>query len=224
VSRYLLALAIVAVAACGCAVPAEKYGELKEQHDLLFEQNKQLTADNQELRTQIKELTNQLKGQQARLDAAQDLRAEMNRERPPEAPADGWKTNEKTGGIVLEGDIIFSPGSSTLSKKGKDTLKRLAALLNTEKYREYFVRVDGHTDDTPVVKTVKENIDNWFLSARRAHAVLVELKELGVSPDRLFVAGYGQYHPIVPNKPGNKGTPENRRVEIVLVKEVKTGD
>jgi flagellar motor protein MotB len=225
VNKYLLAFAALAVSALvftGCAVPQHKYIELKEQHGRLLEENKRLTEQNKDLVTQNEIQASRLKGEQARLAAAQGIINDMNREAPPEAPKTGWKTNPKTGGIVLENEIMFSAGSSRLSKKGKDTLRRLSALLNSDKYSGYFVRVDGHTDNVPVVKTIKENKDNWFLSARRAHAVLVELKGFGVAANRLFLAGYGQYHPIVPNRPVKKGTPANRRVEIVLVKEVKT--
>jgi flagellar motor protein MotB len=224
VKRYLLVVAAfagLAVLSCGCAVPADEYRELKERHGLMSKAKEQLEKENKELKSRVKTLTHELEGHKLRLQTAQGLLDEMNKEKPPEAPAEGWKTNPKTGGIVLEGDIMFAAGSSKLSSKGKATLKRLAALLNSPKYSEYFVRIDGHTDDVPVKLTVKENLDNWFLSARRAHAVLVELKELGVNDRRLFVVGYGEHHPIVPNKPGRKGTPANRRVEIVLVKEVK---
>ncbi len=222
--RYLLVVAAfagLAAISCGCAVPADQYRELKERHGIMSKEKERLENENRDLKTQVKTLTHELEGHKIRLQSAQGLLDEMNKEKPPEAPKDGWKTNPKTGGIVLEGDIIFAPGSSKLSTGGEATLKRLAALLNSPKYSEYFVRIDGHTDDVPVQRTVKENLDNWFLSARRAHAVLVELKSLGVSDSRLFVVGYGEHHPIVPNKPGRKGTPANRRVEIVLVKEVK---
>ncbi len=217
-----LVLATLIVLLCGCAVPTAKYGELKERHDYLFTENHRITRQNKDLTTQNNILADKLEGEQARLAAAQALLKDLNKEKPPEAPKEGWKTNPKTGGIVLENEIMFSAGSSKLSKKGETALQRLAALLNSDKYINYYVRVDGHTDDIPVKKTIKENIDNWFLSARRAHAVLVELKKRQVAPDRLFVVGYGEHHPIVPNKPGRKGTPANRRVEIVLVKEVKT--
>ena len=224
--NYLLALAALAISAsmlCGCAVPQHKYGELKELHDNLLQEHERLTTQYKDMETQNEVLASKLAGEQARLAAAQGIINDMNREKPPEAPKTGWKTNPKTGGIVLENEIMFAAGSSRLSKKGTNTLKRLAALLNSQKYSAYFIRIDGHTDNVPVTKTIKENKDNWFLSAKRAHSVLVELKTLAVSPRRLFLAGYGEHHPIVPNKPGRKGTPANRRVEIVLVKEIKTG-
>ena len=223
-NKYLLMFTLVvsAVAAYGCAVPEHRYRELKEQYDQAIETNEGLLRDSKQLKTQNEILANKLKGEQARLTAAHDLMNELNKDRPPEAPKEGWKTNPKTGGIVLEDEIMFAAGSSKLAPKGKATLKRLAALLNSEKYSGYFVRVDGHTDNLPVIKTKAVNKDNWFLSVKRAHAVLENLQQLGVADSRLFLAGYGQYHPIVPNRKNHKGTPANRRVEIVLVKEVKT--
>ena len=38
----------------------------------------------------------------------------------------------------------------------------------------------------------------------------------GVDPTRILVAGYGEFHPIVPN-PAKGGAAENRRVELILV-------
>ena len=38
-----------------------------------------------------------------------------------------------------------------------------------------------------------------------------------IVPERVSVRGFGEYHPIVPNKPNKKGNPQNRRVEIYIV-------
>lgn len=220
--KYLLAFIVLAVF-CGCqSVPASEHAELQERYGMLQKVNKRLAGENKGLRTQNRILVHRSESQLARLDAAHDLIRELNEQKPPEAPQGGWETNPETGGIVLEGEILFAPGLSNLTPEGKATLARLAALLNSENYRQYLVRVDGHTDDVPVTKTIKINKDNWFLSARRAHAVLVELKRRDLSPGRLFLAAYGGNQPLVPNRHGRVGTPANRRVEIVLVEEAKT--
>ena len=53
------------------------------------------------------------------------------------------------------------------------------------------------------------------LSQARARAVWVELKG-GVSPERMYTAGFGEYRPADSNAT-SKGRQVNRRVEIWLV-------
>lgn len=127
------------------------------------------------------------------------------------------QTNPATGGIVLEDTLLFSAGSSDLSLEGKKLLREVANRLNTNEYRGYAIRIEGHTDSTPVVKTKDINIDNWFLGARRAHMVLRELLASGISSKRLSVASYGEHAPIAPTTTGGEGNPKNRRVELILI-------
>ncbi len=218
---------LLSLIVCGCVgVPQTEYNVLKEDHERLQRQCESLKVEIRDLRTNNDVLAAKLAGREAQLSAVQELRRELEEETRksetrPEPPAEGgWRINPQTGGIVLETDILFPKGSAKLGKDGKRAVGRLARMLNLEKYRDYLVRVDGHTDSTPVVKTVKENVDNWFLSARRAHAVLAELKACGVAAERLFLCGYGPNRPVVPNDP-KKGSARNRRVEVLLVKPIK---
>lgn len=202
----------------GCAVPQHTYNELKERYDSLSKENERLKAENKDLQTNNDVLNERLKGGEARLATAQEIIASLRKQEAGEPKVEGetpvgWQTNSKTGGIVLEESIMFGLGKATISEKGKAALKKLAGLLNSDKYKDYLVRIDGHTDNIPV-KNIKENKDNWFLSAKRAHAVLTELRDLGIKDERLYLAAYGEYSPIA----GQKEKEKNRRVEIVLVK------
>jgi flagellar motor protein MotB len=38
-----------------------------------------------------------------------------------------------------------------------------------------------------------------------------------IAASRLSARGFGEYRPVVPNKPNKKGNAQNRRVEIYLV-------
>jgi chemotaxis protein MotB len=201
----------------GCVVPQHTYNELKERYDNLSKENEKLTAENKELQNEKDVLNERVKGGEARLATAQEIIASINKQEAGEPKVEGetpvgWQINSKTGGIVLEESIMFGLVKATISDKGKAALKKLADLLNSDKYKDYLVRVDGHTDDIPVKK--KENVDNWFLSAKRAHSVLAELRDLGVKKERLYLAAYGEYSPIA----GQREKEKNRRVEIVLVK------
>jgi flagellar motor protein MotB len=43
------------------------------------------------------------------------------------------------------------------------------------------------------------------------------MESSGLEPKRLSTRGFGEYRPVAPNAAGNKGNPQNRRVEIFIV-------
>jgi len=221
--KILLLSFVLLLAVSGCAVPKIEYEKQRELNKRLTEECERLREENMQLRRNNEILANQLEGRRAELAAAMSLVEALRKEKetPPPTPEGEWQTNRETGGIILESGILFQPGKATLTEKGRKMVAKIAELLNSPKYAEYLVRIDGHTDDQPVVKTKKENIDNWFLSARRAHSVLSELRKCGVATERLYICAFGETRPIAPNAPGKKGNPKNRRVEILLVKPVK---
>src|SRR3989344_1759035 len=79
------------------------------------------------------------------------------------------------------------------------------------------LRVEGHTDDTPISDKLKVKYpSNLELSAARASAVARYIEtQHHINPKRLESLGFSMYHPVAPNDtPENKQ--RNRRVEIVL--------
>ncbi|XOS91637.1 flagellar motor protein MotB [Brevibacillus laterosporus] len=79
------------------------------------------------------------------------------------------------------------------------------------------MRIEGHTDDTPITKS--QYVANWDLSLARAKAVMQEfVQERGLSPSRFIVAGFGETKPLVANTT-EKNRIQNRRVEITVLSE-----
>jgi chemotaxis protein MotB len=77
------------------------------------------------------------------------------------------------------------------------------------------IRVEGHTDNTPL--RGGRFSSNWHLSGSRAASVVNFLgTEGGIDPRRMSLAGFAEYHPLVPNYP-EYGNPLNRRVEILIL-------
>ena len=77
------------------------------------------------------------------------------------------------------------------------------------------VRVDGHTDSTPIDSPRYPT--NWELSAARAITVTRYLSEsAGIPAARFTAAGYGEYRPMVPNDT-RVHRALNRRVEIHIL-------
>ncbi len=125
----------------------------------------------------------------------------------------------KYGMIKLKADLTFDKGSARVKPEAEEALKKLAEIVNSDAAKHFGIYVAGHTDDIPLVRpeTIRAHGSNWGLSLHRAGAVVKVLAMAGVSQRRLCAMGFSKYHPIAPNKPGHKGNPLNRRVEIWIV-------
>ena len=117
--------------------------------------------------------------------------------------------------LDVKGKILFQTGSAILSTEGKELLDAISeeVLLNAD-YSDYAIRIEGHTDNTPIGG---DALRNWNLSTERAIAAVKYLQEhANVSAERLAATGYAFYQPI-----DTAETPEakakNRRIEIILV-------
>jgi chemotaxis protein MotB len=122
--------------------------------------------------------------------------------------------------FIFSSEVLFSAGRSDLSKEGKSEILNVTEILssimnNIPENIDWVIRVDGHTDDTPLSGT-GEFKDNWELSQARALSVVkYMIEELNFSGSRLAANGFGEYQPI-----SLEDTPEaralNRRIEIKL--------
>ncbi len=127
--------------------------------------------------------------------------------------------DRRRGMVKLKTDVVFAKGSDTVNVAGQAALMKFAQIVRGAQAAKFAVYVAGHTDDIPIRKevTLRRHPNNWYLSVHRAVSVKDVLAAAGVPDKRLGVVGFGEYHPIAPNAPGNKGNPKNRRVEIWIV-------
>ncbi|MGB3625662.1 MAG: peptidoglycan -binding protein [Henriciella sp.] len=122
--------------------------------------------------------------------------------------------------FIFNSEVLFAPGSATLSAAGEAEIANISDLLFDISAQipdgiDWLIRVDGHTDSTPV-STGSRFEDNWELSQARALSVVRFMsEELGFDPRRLAANGFGEHQPINP-----LDTPEaraqNRRIELKL--------
>ena len=128
-------------------------------------------------------------------------------------------------GVRIEGDrfvfsseVLFAPGQATLSNAGKNEIAKVAEILrkvvgDIPEEIEWIIRVDGHTDNVPVLGTAGF-ADNWELSQARALSVVRYMIEfLGVPAERLAANGFGQYQPIASGS-SPEARAQNRRIEL----------
>ncbi|CCQ91993.1 MotB1 [Nitrospina gracilis 3/211] len=114
------------------------------------------------------------------------------------------------GAIITISDVVlFPPGKARMTYKGRETLKDVFDLL---KQFNYDVKIEGHTDDTPI--RTDRFPSNWELSSGRAAEVARMLIAEGFPPEKLSVEGFAEYRPKVPNTSA-KNRAINRRIEIV---------
>ena len=129
-------------------------------------------------------------------------------------------TYDSSRGIVkFKSDLLFERGSDKVTPAAGGAVRSLCKILNSEQGKNFDVIIAGHTDDLRISRpaTREKHPTNWHLSAHRAISVLNIMARSNVASGRMSVRGFGEFRPIVPNKPNKKGNPQNRRVEIYIV-------
>jgi chemotaxis protein MotB len=117
--------------------------------------------------------------------------------------------------IQLPETILFDSGLAKLKTKGEAALEKIAKYLKSNPAA--MVRIDGHTDNDPIVKSKHLWKSNHHLSAGRALSVLHYLVNKGhIEEKRIYIAGYGPNRPISSNK-DKAGKMQNRRVEFLIL-------
>ena len=118
--------------------------------------------------------------------------------------------------VNLVEKILFDSGRADLKGSGVEVLRKVGAQL--AKIEGKRIQIEGHTDNVPIGGKLKERFStNWELSASRALAVVHFLQdEVGIDPQKLSGAGYGEYQPAATNETP-QGKAANRRIEIVLL-------
>jgi chemotaxis protein MotB len=197
------------------------------QEDLSRKQRalEELEGNVSEQRQSLTRLRAELEARNARLMEMEEMMQEkdrlMNRLRQTVADAllgfegQGLTVTQKNGKVYvsLANQLLFSSGSTVVDQNGQRALRQLAAVLAQNP--DISIMIEGHTDDVPFRQgsSIK---DNWDLSVMRATSIVrILLDANSIDPNRITVAGRGEYLPVDP-----ADTPEarakNRRTEIIL--------
>ena len=175
--------------------------ELQALNQQQLTQIEKLKLENANLRAQLENRTQVMDDLMSKLAAIENVQVKNNR-------------------VMIANAILFSSGSTKITEAGKKTLDQVWNILVTVPDRE--ILIEGHTDNDPIAeKFVDKYKTNWELSSVRALAVLHHVsKHPDVHLSRLGAVGYGEYRPV-----SSYDTPEgmqaNRRVEIVIGKQIK---
>lgn len=174
------------------------------------EKMQQLQTDLQQREARVNELQSLINAKDSALNALKDHMAQALLGYK-DAGIDVTVKNGKVY-VSLSEQLLFASGSTTIDKKGKEALLKLAAALQQQS--DINILIEGHTDEVPI--STDKIRDNWDLSVLRANSIVRILSLDGkVDPRRITASGRGEYLPVDPSK-----TPEarrkNRRTEIIL--------
>lgn len=112
--------------------------------------------------------------------------------------------------LRIHDNVLFEQGKTDLNPEAYPILRKVADIIRP---LPMTMRIEGHTDSTPMT-TGKGS--NWDLSVARAVSVMAfyQRGEL-FAQDRMSAAGYGDSRPLAPNTtPENKA--QNRRVDFII--------
>lgn len=120
------------------------------------------------------------------------------------------KTDDEALVLRINDSVLFEPGKSQIAPQSYPILRNVADIIRP---LPMDVRIEGHTDDTPMAGIAD---GNWDLSVARSVSVLRFFKESDLLPlDRMGAVGYGKDRPIIRNI--DEATRAiNRRVDFVL--------
>ena len=122
--------------------------------------------------------------------------------------------------FVFSSEVLFDRGSADIGLEGKLQLDTISNVLKdiSQKIPEdinWVLRVDGHTDKTPVSQNSIFK-DNWELSqARSLSVVKYMISNHEIDPKRMSAAGFGEHQPISFSD-SKEDLAKNRRIEFKL--------
>jgi len=122
--------------------------------------------------------------------------------------------------FVIAGDVLFALGSFALSPDGRNQIRLIAYVIKQLEEKippgvNWIIRVDGHTDITPVIRGDRGFRNNMELSLLRAQAVTRHLIDSGVNERRLIPTGFGEMFPVADGTDA-ESLQRNRRIELRL--------
>lgn len=213
----MVGLAFIGLVSAGCQ------NSLHDDNLRLHSQNRELQnrvnsleseLGNRPDASQVNELQTELASRDTKIAELEARLRTQPANEPPTPGIEGIETeyNASTGEMTVRvpGDVLFDSGVATLKNSARSTLDKIAGALKSD-YAGKSMRVEGHTDSDPLIKTRAQWTDNRNLSLARALAVTRYLEGKGISGKQIETAGFGEYHPR-----GNDKS-KNRRVEIVVV-------
>ena len=190
---------------------------LQQSNQQLTDNVKNLSEQTQKLKAELDRQRSMVKLQQQVIKLLDDTKKTIESSLKDQIDSKGIEIVDTADRlkVVLTDKILFDPGSQEISADGKKLLLALAESFKMEE--TYHIVVEGHTDDVPLGKRLKNRYPtNWELAAARAASVVRFLQwQGGVDPQRLSLVSFASYRPVASNR-SEAGRRQNRRIVITL--------
>jgi flagellar motor protein MotB len=222
----VLALALLAT---GC-VSQSRYDKLVTEYNSEMQARRQLEDEISRHQGHMSDLNTQLaskdeaysqlattaQADRARIAELEGALSAAQKSFPVENSGDGvevFQTNEGFAYRIAD-SLLFASGSTDIREAGKKALLTIAREINEKGYKT--VRIDGHTDSDPVVRTIdKYPRGNHELAAERALSVYSTLTKEGKVPEAAcLLVSFGPNKPVDTAGKSDAAKSKNRRVEI----------
>ncbi len=222
-SRWIMA-SLVCLLPIGCMSQRE-YDEMKTQYETQLSGMKDVVAAQERAKSELERQVayeqatiRAIKGENTALGASNALLTKQIEELNGKISTFGQEHPDifetmPGGGLSMKGDASFDAGLATLRPKAIAALDALASELRN--IPNAMIRIDGHTDNDPIVKTKYKwtTSSNFELAAARALTVLLHLEKQGIAGSQMHMTSFGEHRPRAANDTkANKAM--NRRVEI----------
>jgi chemotaxis protein MotB len=197
-------LLVTFVGMSGCAELNELRNLNRRQAITIRDQSEEIAR----LKKQLSSLSDKLKASEEEMNKLRKLAKSIG---------EGVTVRDTVEGPVLlfPDKVLYDSGSATIKPAGEKALKKMADFLKENP--RISIRIDGHTDTDPIVRTKHMWDSNHHLSAARALSVFHFLtKRENIAEGRIHVAGFGPNRPIASNNTA-AGKRENRRVEFLIL-------
>ncbi len=198
----------VQIQALGSQLNAALAQVASEQKRTVAEQERRLALEEAE-RKRLEEEANELKNYRSEFFG--QLRALLGNQ-------DGVRIQGDR--FVFSSEVLFQPARADLSAAGREEIAKVARILSEVSSDipdtlDWVIRVDGHTDNTPL-SGFGQFADNWELSQARALSVVRYMsQDLGIPPERLAANGFGEFQPVAEGD-SPAALAANRRIELKL--------
>jgi len=210
----ITSLSLIALSAC---VSSSKYDEtvteMENMRKSLGDTQEELTASQEQLTASQAEIAT-LRKIEAETKRRNEIYAEFVNKLQSMIDGGQLTVSIDAGRIVinLPDNVLFNSGSANLNPEGRQAITQVGEVLSQFSDRRF--QIEGHTDNVPIKSARYPS--NWELSTARALSVVHLMTEIGVKPENISAAGFGEYRPRADNE-NDEGKQLNRRIEIVML-------
>lgn len=182
----------------------------------VMDQNSNTLFDEQQADSMITPLMMEYMSQKYEQQSMEDIQKAIEQD-VKSGVLNGVEAFQTDRGLVIRfsDNFLFKANSAILTPAAKEKLDHVGVLIS-KKFALHNMRVEGHTDNKPVVSSIYPS--NWELSSARSSSIIRYLiSRFSFMPSLFTAIGFADTRPLNSNKTEADRT-KNRRVEVLILK------